>query len=174
MGTAKALLPWDHGQPLVCAWCAALAPHCRSLYVVVGGHAEQVRSALPAIASPVHNAAWAHTGLRESLSLAVRHARAAHSSAPELRALVTPVDVPPPPAAVLRALIETGGAAVPRWQGQDGHPVVAPLDRLEQGLALGTLRDLLAGAPRVDVDAPAVCANLNRPQDLTAWREGRC
>jgi len=91
---------------------------------------------------------------------------------PEGRVLVQPVDVPPPSPRVLDALLAEPGSAVPTWQGRPGHPIVlggSQVARLRLGAPEGGLRTLLAHAPRIPVQEPSVCWNLNRASDLVAW-----
>ena len=161
MGTPKALLPLD-GVPLLHHHIRQLSRGCQRIVVVVGRHRAEIAAATPASIALVENPAWAQTGPAESLLLAL--------SRPHALAVVTPVDVPPVPDAVLDALLEVGGPAVPSHQGQDGHPVI--IDHraravLESG---GTLRAVLRSARRVSVDWPDATRNLNTPAQWSAWR----
>ncbi len=100
---------------------------------------------------------------------------------------VLPVDVPCPEPAVWHALAEGIGAAdaaVPRFDGRGGHPVL--LSRAFGARLSGLVpeaddarldRQLAALGPghRVDVpvDAPSIRRNLNRPEDFDAWAAAR-
>lgn len=167
MGRSKALLDLD-GAPLVTRHVLALARVCEQVLVVVGAQAAAVVAALPPSATPVHNAAFAETGPRESLLLALR------AMPDEALAFVTPVDVPPAPDEVLRALLAAGGAAVPTFDGQDGHPVLIAVGDARRRLAAGhTLKDALERATRVPVTWPDTARNLNTPTDWSDWLAGR-
>ncbi|MCK6505282.1 NTP transferase domain-containing protein [Myxococcota bacterium] len=167
MGRAKALLDVD-GQPWVAAHVRALSPWVERVLVVVGAEGERVRAALPAPAEPVENPAWATTGMAQSLALALARLPA------DAEALVTPVDAPPAPAAVLAALADRGGPLVPTAGGQDGHPVRVPVGPTLAVLrAGGTLRDALAGAPRLELGWAEGLRNVNTPEEYAAWRAAR-
>lgn len=101
--------------------------------------------------------------------------------------VVTPVDLVPPRAATMQALLAAltppFAAVTPTWEGQGGHPVVIRREWLvefERGFApLPTLHDVLRGLGtrrlRLPVDDAAVLGDLDTPQDLPApqWGEGR-
>jgi CTP:molybdopterin cytidylyltransferase MocA len=98
------------------------------------------------------------------------------------RVVVTPVDLLPPAAstleALLRAIDDDVLAATPTYRGRGGHPVVvrrALLDRLSPDR---TLRDVLASAGarrvRIAVEDPHVVGDLDTPSDCAAalWPSG--
>lgn len=154
MGTPKGLLDVA-GTPLLVAHVAAARAAGLAVRVVLGSRAEDHQRVLPAGVDVVLNPAWATTGMAESLALALVDGPC----------LVTPVDVPPPRAATLRALLEGAGDAVPTWSGEDGHPV-----RLDPPHPPGRLDVRLRGARRLPVEDPEILYNLNTPADWAAWR----
>ncbi|MDG1481615.1 MAG: NTP transferase domain-containing protein [Myxococcota bacterium] len=164
MGHPKALLDLD-GAPLIRHHINQFSRVCDRIVVVTGRHRAEIEAVLPPEVVAIHNPSWHQTGPAESLLLALRE--------PSTRAVVTPVDVPPVPSAVLDALLAVSGAAVPQWQGRDGHPVV--IDRRARAVlaAGGVLRDALVDAQRVAVEWPDATANLNRPEQWSAWLRAR-
>jgi CTP:molybdopterin cytidylyltransferase MocA len=89
--------------------------------------------------------------------------------------VVTPADAWPARVETIARLVEAvlGGAeaATPRYEGAGGHPVVLRARTLEGfGRAPRPLRDVLAalgqGRVRVEVDDPAVAADLDTPEDV--------
>ena len=155
MGAPKGLLEVG-GRSLLRAHVDAAMAAGLAVRVVLGFRADAHRAVLPAGVVVFENAAWAVTSMGESLALALE---------PGLRALVTPVDVPPARVATLARLLEGEGDAVPTHGGRDGHPV-----RLEPPHPSGRLDTRLVGARRVLVDDPDVLRNLNTPADWVAWR----
>ena len=164
MGHPKALLDLD-GAPLIHHHIMRLSRFCDRVVVVTGRHRAEIEAVLPSEVVSINNPNWHKTGPAESLLLALH--------APCTRAVVTPVDVPPVPAAVLEALLAVSGAAVPQWQGCDGHPVVIDEHAKAVLAAGGVLRDALVSAQRVAVEWPDATANLNRPEQWSAWLRAR-
>lgn len=166
MGRPKALLDLD-GAPLVARHVEGLARVCDRVRVVVGANEAAIAAAIPPMGAALRNPWWASTGPRESLLLALR-------DLPDTSwALVTPVDAPPAPAEVLGRLLATGQEAVPTADGKDGHPVLIDVGRVRDALLVGTLRDALRDAARVDVGWPDTALNFNTPEEWDAWRAAR-
>ncbi|MEC8425454.1 MAG: hypothetical protein VX000_16830, partial [Myxococcota bacterium] len=84
--------------------------------------------------------------------------------------LVTPVDVPPAPAAVIAALLACEGPAVPSVGGQDGHPIRTTVGVVRKSGRGRTLRDTLHDADRISLGWRGALRNLNTPADFRAWR----
>ena len=164
MGAIKALLPVG-GRALLLRHLDALVAVGLTPLVVLGAHAAALRSELPLGTRTVTNPDWARTDARTSLRLALS------TLPPSTRVLITPVDAPPAPAEVLRALLHARGAAVPHCDGREGHPVTGVADALHHGLATATLRACLADAARVSVSWPHLQRNLNTPADWASWRQ---
>ena len=164
MGRPKALLDVN-GRPLIRHHIEGLLGVCERCVVVLGGHADQIRAVLPDTVEIRTNPDWRTSGPAESLLLALDTGVS--------RAIITPVDVPPAPRAVLEALLSVGGPAVPSWQGQDGHPVVVEAGARAVLTGGGFLRDALVGASRVDVRWSDTILNLNTPGQWSAWIDGR-
>lgn len=158
MGRPKGLLERD-GTPLILLHVRAFAALGLPVRVVLGAEAERHRAVLPATVQILVNPFWKETGPSDSAALAL---------AGVLRALLTPVDVPPARPETLRALLAGDGDAVPTWQGRDGHPV-----RLDAPHPPGRLDHRVVGARRVPVDDPDCVLNLNTPREWEAWRRGR-
>lgn len=161
IGGPKGLLDLQ-GAPLVRHHVAALAPWCARVVVAVGARADDHRAILGDVVL-VENPHWAVEWPVQSLARALRAAE------PRGPALVTPVDTPPASRAVIAALLEGAGAAVPRGpDGRDGHPVrIDPpeIATILAGPPEGGLRAVLASARRVPV-AAAVGADFDTPE---AW-----
>lgn len=184
MGTVKALMPW-RGRTLLEAWVARFRESgCEQIVVVIGHHAEAIRRTVEAELGVtwVINPTPSTTGPRESLLLA-----AAELEQPQ-PAWFTPVDVPVVSQETLRAVQRdfysgTEGhlplAAVPRCQGQSGHPVLAgpeffihlgngePGDRIDAIFSWAKKRLV-----HTDVGDIRVLGNMNRPADYLAFVEG--
>jgi CTP:molybdopterin cytidylyltransferase MocA len=96
---------------------------------------------------------------------------------PEEILLVTPVDAWPARVETMTRLIERvvagADAATPSYRGRGGHPVAIRMRALGGGEgAPRPLRDVLAALGearvRVEVDDPAVTADLDTPEDVVA------
>ena len=86
--------------------------------------------------------------------------------------LICPVDRPGWDLGVLKAMLMTSGeAVVPAHEGRTGHPLLVRGEALVRIAGLpkdAPLRDALSSRTVVDVDAPFLHVNLDRPQDLEA------
>jgi len=84
--------------------------------------------------------------------------------------LVCPVDRPGWNEAVVHALlVRPGGAVVPGTGGRGGHPLLLRGDVVQRVLRADRstpLRDLTGTRVQVEVDAPFLHLNLDRPEDL--------
>jgi len=181
MGSVKALMPWGD-RTLVEAWVARFREcGCEQIVVVLGHQATAIRNALPADLGVtwVHNPEAAETGPRESLLLAAAQLE------PNQAAWFTPVDVPvvgqETLEAVQRGFSGEGSnapplAALPRYQTQTGHPVLAGPDFFAH-LAAGEQGDridaIFSWATKrlvhVEVDDLRVLGNMNRPADYLGF-----
>jgi CTP:molybdopterin cytidylyltransferase MocA len=178
MGGPKALLVVD-GKPLVRAHVERLLEAgCRPMVVVRRGMAENVRAVLRA-ASGARIVASDTSSMAASLVVGLRHAAPTAGSA----IVVSTVDCLPVRhstlCALLHAVLANGAqVATPCYQGRGGHPVVARESLLQLFLRgyPGTLRDIIRAAEtrrvRLEVDDPAVVADLDTPDDLAAARPG--
>lgn len=163
MGEPKALL--RHGGSTL------LAHHVRGLHaaglavrVAVGGDGDRVaHEALAEGAAVVRNPDWRTTGPTRSLIACLVGVH------PDTPVLVTPVDVPPAPAPVLRALLDHSGDAVVQFALQDGHPVRVEAGRAQRLQAGETLRDALRAATRLPLAWPDALRNLNTPAAFRSW-----
>lgn len=183
MGTVKALMPW-RGRTLLEAWVDRFREAgCGQIVVVIGHHAEAIREAVPddLDVSWVVNRAPATTGPRESLLLAAAKLRTGQA------AWFTPVDVPVVGRATLSAVRQdfysaTGGklplAALPCFQGQSGHPVLAGPEffgHLADGESGDRIDAIFTWAKRrllhTEVDDIRVLGNMNRPSEYMAFVE---
>lgn len=165
MGRPKALLHHG-GRPLIAGHVAALSTVCASVRAVLGGHGAAIDAALPPEVRRIWNPDWERTGMSDSLALGLADLDA------EAMVLMTPVDLPPAPEAVLRALIAAGAPAVPTWSGRTGHPVLLVAGPTRVALRTSPLDQALAEARRVEVDWAETLANLNTPADWEALRRG--
>ncbi|MCB9760933.1 MAG: NTP transferase domain-containing protein [Alphaproteobacteria bacterium] len=168
MGQPKALLSLPDGRPLARAWLDRLAERCAPRLVVAGAVVAPLAALLGEDERLVVNPRWADTGPVDSLALAVRALPPAVT-----RAVVSPVDVPPPSSAALARLLAAPAPAVLCWQDTPGHPVClgpAQLAALREGPPPAEgLRALLKDATCVQSDTPDATLNLNRPEEWAAW-----
>lgn len=164
MREPKALLHFD-GASLVEHHIAAMRARGLAVRVATGAHAERIGGLAAAAGATLHrNRQWLQTGPMHSLRICV-------ADLPDATPLlVTPVDVPPAPAAVIAALLACDGPAVPSVSGRDGHPIRTTVGVIRKSDLGHTLRDALHGAVRIAVDWPGALRNLNTPDDFRAWR----
>jgi len=98
------------------------------------------------------------------------HLGLAHLNAPLTEVLVCPVDRPGWDGEVLERLLAAAGeAVVPVYDGRSGHPLLVRGQALSRLGALdvdASLREALEERTKVEVDAPFLHVNLDRPEDL--------
>jgi len=181
-GGGKLTAPWRDGVLIDGALRAAFAAPAAGVVVVTGAGREAVQAAAHAFAERARQAG------RLSFVYAPDHAegmaaslRAGVAALPDEAdgVLVFLGDMPLVPAAVAGALaraLEQGAlAAVPRFEGQHGHPVAFARSLFSDLLALQgdrgaralltSLGDRLATEP---ADDPGVLLDVDRPDDLPA------
>ena len=177
MGRDKALLP--HGDSTFLASLVEVFRRRLDPVVVVLGHnAEQIRPAA-AGATVVVNEGY-DRGMLSSLQTGLRALPWDIDGA-----VFTLVDHPGLRPATLDRLIEAfeksrAGLVLPRFDGERGHPAVVSRAVMGQLLTLPAdasakpvLRAQYGGAVFVDVDDPAVIADIDRPEDLARVVEPR-
>jgi molybdenum cofactor cytidylyltransferase len=176
MGRPKALLEVPGSDPpetFLDRWIRLLAAHAAPVIVVLGGHAEAVRSgsARASQVTFVVNERF-QEGMLSSLQCGLRAVPAEAAGT-----IFTPVDFPQvSPGTVAGVLAafwrdDTFRLAIPRHQGRRGHPVCVPRRLFPEFL------DLPAGAqPRevihrhaaeacyVDVDDPGILRDVDDPE----------
>ncbi len=184
MGFPKALLQLD-GIPLVEQHLHAADAFGMTLRVVVLGYAvdtilgaANLETAITVVNPAPHQGQFSslQTGIETLLRPSLKDRWAA--------LMITPVDCPPPPSAVLRRLLSAlsmepdADGFIPTHRGRPGHPIV-----LRQSCA----RRLLKSSPRsrldrvlreanvhhIDMNAPDILWNLNTPEDVARWRRAR-
>ncbi len=187
MGRCKALLPWGD-RTLLAAWIERfIAAGASEVAVVLGAEFELVRSAVAPTLAQADRVRWVQnpdpdgTGLRESLLIGL------DSLPADGPAWFTPVDVPVVRVATLTALQQawhdaaaqtTGGveplAAIPRHEGEQGHPVFGGptfVQRLFQGEPGDRIDELLSWATRrlafADVPDPRILQDMD---DIDAYQ----
>ena len=166
MGRPKALLELD-GRPIVAWHCDGLAAIADEVVVVEG--AAPLAGVVPKSARIVKNDAWATTEPRHSLLLSIADLD------PGDEIIATPVDVPPAPANVLKALLAAPAdvvadrGAVVAYRGVPGHPIRIGAATLRAGLATGTLRDATAHALPVPVEWAGAVATWNTAAEWAAF-----
>ncbi len=171
MGQPKALLEVE-GRPLICAHVAALvAAGLPRVVVVLGAWAPALRRALRTLPAPAQaaleiaeNPAWESTHMIDSV------AQALPRIPEEGTVLLTPVDVPPAPPAVVAALVAAGAPACAAHGGQPGHPLLVDRGALEAAVAAGSLRALDPPPRQIATPWPDALRNLNTPAEWRAWR----
>jgi CTP:molybdopterin cytidylyltransferase MocA len=154
MGFPKGLLRL-RDRPLVVHHVDAFRAAGVPVRVVLGAHADEYRRVLPATVVTRVNAAWASSDPAASAWLGIHDAAVA---------LVMPVDIPPPSAETLSAMLRAGGDAVPSFENCDGHPV-----RLVAPHRPGRLDHRLRGAERRAVADPGVAVDFDTPEAWEAW-----
>jgi molybdenum cofactor cytidylyltransferase len=174
MGQPKGLVPFE-GRPWIEAQLAALGP--RRVIVVLGHDRERYRQAVPALAAETRVQVVVNPDPDRGAFSSLQLGLAAVSGA----AFVLPVDVPAASPAVWDALEDAlhGAidAAVPRFEGRGGHPVllargfvaalcarspVGPDSRLDRQLAAARASGRVTD---VAVDDPRIRLNRNTPED---------
>ncbi len=170
MGQPKALLQWQ-GRSLLATMVRSLrAAGFDEIVIILGAHAEAIaREAQRLDVSTLFNERHASGRFSSVRAAALR-------ACPE-SLLLWPVDCPGVSVSTLRALrrealVQPGANIIPRYETRGGHPVLlsAPtVEALSRGGDDDNLRSYLRGetSSRVDlaVDDPAVCDNLNTPED---------
>lgn len=170
MGRDKALLPYGE-TTFLGSLISVFQPCCEPVVVVLGHHADAMRPAAAGARVAVNEGY--DRGMLSSLQTGLR-------ALPEdLEAVAfTLVDHPGLRAETLARLIrvfeESGAPLVsPTYKGERGHPVIVGRAVMEELLALPAeaspkpvLRGRYPEAVFVEVDDPAVVADIDRPEDL--------
>jgi CTP:molybdopterin cytidylyltransferase MocA len=176
MGTAKALLYDDQGRSFLGRAVEALREGgCDSVCVVLGAEADEARALLDGDVPVVVAVDWA-----EGMGASLRAGLAAAVDSDATCALVSLVDLPDVGAAVVRRVVDRGGAteatlARAVYGGVPGHPVLIGRDHWAGvvGSARGDrgARDYLGEHPPVLVECGdlATGRDVDTPQQL---REG--
>lgn len=169
MGQPKGLIRIDN-HPLIRLHIDAYQGLCSQQTVVLGAQTTEHLEHIPPGVRVVFNRDWRNTWPADSLHLALRG-----RSTPG-RAWVSPVDVPPPSPALLRAMLSEPGNVVPcDPNGQPGHPALVTRRVLEQvrlSPPPGGLRTLLTD-PRLIATQDPVATNLNDGEALEAFLRHR-
>jgi molybdenum cofactor cytidylyltransferase len=165
MGVPKALLEAEPGVSFLRRLVELFEALGISSRVIVGAHAEEIRSANPRLALTV-NEAW-RDGQLSSARLGLSVALAERAD----QLLVQPIDAPlisSSTVEAVRAALKGSPAAIPTWNGSPGHPVGLSSSAAQQicrgpaktlAEALGVLTAELVG-----VDDPAILDNFNSPE----------
>ncbi|SMB99686.1 molybdenum cofactor cytidylyltransferase [Thermanaeromonas toyohensis ToBE] len=170
MGRPKALLPWGHSTLLEYN-LQELVAAANQVVVVLGAHADRLRSLVRPPVQAVFNPDWPSG--RVSSVLAGLRALGAPSSI-----LIAGVDSPLAPGLAIR-LFEAHAASgcpitVPTHGGRFGHPPVFDGSLLPELLGITEegegLREVLRRYPvyTLEVPYPSVLWNFNRPEDYEA------
>jgi molybdenum cofactor cytidylyltransferase len=171
-GGGKLLAPWRGGALIDGALDAALAAPVMDVSVVVGADPAVAAHAGSRCGARIVHAADHARGLSASLRAGI-----ASLPADATGALVLLGDMPLVPQAVLRPLVhavmEGAPAAVPVWQGRQGHPVAFSARLFPQILALEGDRGARAvldalGDELALVEAPddGILLDVDRPGDV--------
>jgi CTP:molybdopterin cytidylyltransferase MocA len=145
---------------LILAHLAALSTVCSRVIVVLGAHSEAIAHVLPAEVRIRNNHEWAHTDMAASLRIGLEGIAG--------DCVVTPVDVPPAPQAVLRQLVNQPSPCVCCHRGTDGHPVWVNAPETWSALVGRPLNRLLSNAPRLEVHWPGCTLSWNTPEEWAA------
>ena len=179
MGTPKALLEF-RGQTFIDRLTDAFARHCTRVIVVVGAHAQAIRSGMRLHHLPVFvENSEPERGQLSSLQCALR-------AVPEETSgiLFMPVDCPGVKPETIGRLIERSGDAsfvVPAYGGKHGHPILFQPELAAEFLALppgSSAREVvhryIGETLYVDVEDPGVLRDIDDPaayRDLLASAE---
>ena len=173
MGTPKALLEFQ-GQSFIDRLTGAFAQHCADVIVVVGYHADTIRSSMRLRHLPVfvENPA-PENGQLSSLHCGLRAVPEGSSGI-----LFIPVDCPDVKPATIGKLLERSGDAafvVPSHGGKHGHPILFRPEIASEFLALppgSSAREVVhryrSQTLYVDVQDPGVVRDVDDP---AAYRE---
>ena len=161
LGQPKAMLPLLDGSVLSVTVNRLIALGIDTVVVVHPDLAEDAATLpCPVVANPRPD-----DGRTGSLHLGL-----AHLNAPLTEVLVCPVDRPGWDGEVLEQLLAAAGeAVVPVYDGRSGHPLLVRGQAVSRLGALDVdapLREALEERTKVEVDAPFLHVNLDRPEDL--------
>ncbi len=175
MGQPKALLPWD-GRTFIEVLLETIAASAIGDAVVVLGHHRD------AILDRVRLPRWVDNpdyerGMTTSFQAGIRALGEVSG------AVLFLVDHPAPGLETIGRILEPasrGRIVVPRFGGRRGHPVFFGGGPLREVLDLGpgeganqVVRRQPARVIEVDVDDPAVVADLDTPEELATWQEAQ-
>ena len=176
MGFPKALLEYE-GETFLDRLAGLFAARCSPVVVVLGAAAEELRAGARRDASFVVNPNW-RMGQTGSMQCGLRAVPATAEGV-----LFTLVDHPSVRPETLDALLAGPAKAlvrVPRYQGRRGHPIWFSRALIPEFLALeesGAARDVVrahaAETEFLDLDDPAVVADIDDPEAYRALRVGR-
>jgi len=168
MGSPKALLNYREATFLD-TLCRLFARNCSPVIVVLGAHAEEIRTRTTHPAQFVFNPDW-RSGQTSSMQCGLRALPPAADGV-----LFTLVDHPAVATSTIDRLLAPGDPGqllrVPRYQGQRGHPVWFSRDLVAEFLALppdGAARDVVhrhvAETQYLDVDDTGIVADIDDPE----------
>ena len=170
MGFPKALLSYRN-ETFLDSIYARFAKRCCPVIVVLGAHADRIRTSTSVPADFVVNERYL-SGQTSSMQCGLRAVPAGVDGV-----LFTLVDHPAVSPSTIDALIdgqESSGATllrVPRYQGKRGHPIwlcsaLIPefLALPEQGAARDIVRSHSAQTEFLDVDDPGILADIDDPE----------
>lgn len=178
MGRDKALLPW-RGATFLSAAIAALEPYCDLVIVVAGKNAASLQPVTYAAGAFLVVNPAPERGQFSSLQVGLTNVLERGRDA----ALVALVDRPPARRETIAAIrerfrevaAEGVWAVVPEHGGRHGHPLAIGREMIERFLKApvnSTARDVehsvQAKIEYLPVDDPAVCANVDTPEDFEA------
>jgi molybdenum cofactor cytidylyltransferase len=164
MGFPKALLRY-RDETFLDTLIGLFTPHCQSVIVVLGAHAQRIREGTLRPATFVTNPDY-QTGQTSSMQCGLRALPASTE-----RVLFTLVDHPAVAPATLDALLSPAPHClirVPRYQGRRGHPICFSCDLAAEFLALpatGAAREIVrshaAQTEFLDVDDAGILADID-------------
>jgi CTP:molybdopterin cytidylyltransferase MocA len=164
MGSPKALLDY-RGETFLDRLVRVFAARCSPVIVVLGAHAEEIRTRSTAKCTFLINDGW-RTGQTSSMQCGLRSVPAEADGI-----LFTLVDHPAVAETTVEALARPGSLLrVPRFEGRRGHPIWIAKSLLPEFLALpsnGAARDVVRAHAEetefLDVDDPGVLADIDDP-----------
>jgi molybdenum cofactor cytidylyltransferase len=166
MGFPKALLQY-RGETFLDTLVGLFAAHCRTVTVVLGSGAGDIRSRVARPATFAVNPRWA-LGQTTSMQCGLRAVPADAEGV-----LFTLVDHPAVSPATIHALLagKRPLVRVPRFGDRRGHPIWFSRHLISEFLALpetGAARDVVRGhvaeTEFVDVDDPGILADIDDPE----------
>lgn len=181
MGAFKPLLPID-GHPLIRLTVAcAIDANVSNVIVICGPRSAAIQQALKGVGDPLHNLHFAHNphyahqDMLASIKIGLKTLHSYDKDGSFAAVFITPGDMPAIRPSTYSQLLDhwiQSGAqvSIPRFKGQQGHPLLLARQGIDQVLAYtgqGGLRQAVSGLALgyVDTDDAGILMDVDTPQD---------